>query len=312
MSVRNAADTAKPQHATAPIAVITVTYNPGDYLGRCLDSAPAAHAAGVHVIVADNGSVDGAPEAAAETYRDLMELIPTGANLGYGTAMNIGWRRAKELVAQGLVRDDYLVIANPDVVFDPGSIDELIAAADRWPRAGALGPLIVEPDGTAYPSARAVPNLRTGIGHALLGNIWPNNPFSAAYRAGHDMSRERAAGWLSGSCLVVSYEAFEKVGGFDERYFMFMEDVDLGDRLTRAGYQNILVPTATITHAKGHAAQTLPIVMLNAHHESAYRFLSDRLPHWWQAPVRLALKVGLWLRCKILQCGARRRATSPR
>ena len=98
---------------------------------------------------------------------------------------------------------------------------------------------------------------------------------------------------------MLRWKAFESVGGFDERYFMYMEDVDLGDRLGRAGWQNIFTPTAEISHAKGHAAGEHPEKMLPAHHESAYRFQADRLPGPKNAPIRLLLKVGLSVRAKV-------------
>lgn len=193
-------------------------------------------------------------------------------------------------------RGDYVLLANPDVIFGPGSIAELLDCARRNPRAGAVGPLIREADGTAYPSARAVPDLVGGIGHALLADVWPGNPFSRRYRHDSDMSRERDAGWLSGSCLLLRWDAFDSVGGFDSRYFMYMEDVDLGDRLGRAGWRNIFTPAAEIRHAQGHSASSHPEITVRAHHDSAYRFMSDRLTGPWLAPVRLALKVGLALR----------------
>ena len=141
-----------------------------------------------------------------------------------------------------------------------------------------------------------MPTLATGIGHALLGSVWPSNPWSTAYRDDADMDTERPAGWLSGSCLLVRWEAFEQIGGFDERYFMYLEDVDLGDRFTRAGWDNIFCPTAEITHAKGHSTQAHRGAMLRAHHDSAYRFQADRHPRWFEAPLRAALWLGLRLR----------------
>ena len=285
------------------LAVVTVTYSPGDHLTRFVDSLPASTTRPVHLVMADNGSTDGAPEAAAERY-DFVEMMPTGGNLGYGTAVN----RAIEAVAarDGWFDPEFVLVSNPDVVFEPGSVDELLRAAARHPRAGALGPRIAEPGGGTYPSARSVPRLRNGVGHALFGGIWPGNPWSADYLSGDDMSTERTAGWLSGSCLLLRREAFEAVGGFDERYFMYMEDVDLGDRLTRAGWSNVYVPDAVIRHDRGHAASAVPEITLRAHHRSAYIFQADRHPHPWQAPIRWVVRAGLALRCRLAIRAARR------
>lgn len=292
-----------------PIAVVTVTYSPGPHLASFLESIPAAYEGGAFVVLADNGSTDGVPEAAAADREDV-EFLPTGGNLGYGTAVNVAARHLRPLRDAGEIDAEFFLISNPDVVFSPGSIGALVECARNWPKAAAVGPRIEEEDGSPYPSARAVPTLRNGIGHALLGNLWPTNPWSRHYRDDSDMNTVRVAGWLSGSCLLVRWDAFDSVGGFDERYFMYMEDVDLGDRFTRAGYVNVLCPDAVITHAKGHAAGEHPETMLPAHHESAYRFQSDRLPHWWQAPVRLLLKVGLKARGAVAVARALKRKDS--
>lgn len=295
----------KPNAPSAPIAIVTVTYSPGEYLTRFLDSVPAASSAGAVVVMADNGSTDGAPEAAAAE-REGVELLHTGGNIGYGAGMNAGVEALRDRRAAGEIDGEFVLISNPDVVFDPGSIDEMVAAARRHPTAGAVGPLIREVDGSVYPSARSIPTLGAGIGHALLAPVWKNNPFTRRYLADSVMDTERTSGWLSGSCQLLRWEAFDAVGGFDERYFMYMEDVDLGDRLARAGWQNIFTPAAEITHAKGHSAGKHPEITLPAHHDSAYRFQADRLTAWWQAPVRWVLWAGLKARGKVAVALAQR------
>ncbi len=272
------------------LAVVTVTYSPGRYLAGFLDSLPAATSAPTRVILADNGSIDGAPQAAAE--RGGVELLEMGANLGYGAAIN-------RAVAEVDPAAEFVVVANPDVVWGDGSIDELLAVARRHPRAGAVGPLVREPDGEVYPSARALPNLLGGAGHAVLSPVWPTNPFTRRYRAEERATGERQAGWLSGSCLLLRRAAFDSIGGFDSRYFMYFEDVDLGDRLARAGWQNVYAPSAEVVHARGHAASAHPELTLAAHHESAYRYLADRHPRAWQAPLRGVLRAGLAVRGRL-------------
>jgi N-acetylglucosaminyl-diphospho-decaprenol L-rhamnosyltransferase len=291
--------------SAAPIGIVTVTYSPGEYLTRFLDSVPGATDRGAVVVMADNGSTDGAPEAAAEKY-SFAELLHTGGNIGYGAGMDRGIDALRARRAAGEIDDEFVVIVNPDVVFHPGAVDALIAAAGRHPRAGAVGPLIHEVDGAVYPSARAVPTLASGIGHALLGKVWKDNPFSRRYRDDADMTRERTSGWLSGSCQLLRWDAFDAIGGFDERYFMYMEDMDLGDRLARSGRENVFTPAAEITHAQGHSASAHPEITVPAHHESAYRFQADRLDAWWQAPVRWVLWAGLKVRCAVALWSAQR------
>lgn len=288
---------------TDELVVVTVTYSPGEHLQRFLDTLARATERSVTVIMADNGSTDGVPEAAAARYPNLR-LLPTGANLGYGGAVN----RAVDAYLSDTARSErpeYFIVANPDVEWGPGSIDQLLAAARRWPGAGSLGPLIRDPDGTIYPSARHQPSLVRGGMHAVVGPFWKNNPWTAAYRQDREDPSERAVGWLSGSCLLLRRDAFDAVSGFDERYFMYMEDVDLGDRLGRAGWLNVYVPSAEILHDKGHSTGRDPARNLAAHHDSTYTFLADRYPARWQAPLRWAIRGALEVRAGLVVRRAR-------
>lgn len=269
------------------LAVVVVTYSPGETLERCLDTLEKATTRQYSVVLADNGSDDGAPERAAT--RPNVTLLHTGGNLGYGTAANRG-------VATLGPEYGWVVVANPDLEFGPGSLDVLLEAASRWPRGGAFGPLIREPSGAVYPSARLVPSLGRGIGHAVVGRVWAENPWSRAYRQSGTSVVEREAGWLSGSCLLLRRAAFDSVDGFDPRYFMYFEDVDLGDRLGRAGWRNVYVPSAEVVHIQGHSTARSSDRMLAVHHESAYRYIADRHPGLRWAPVRAGVKAGLALR----------------
>ena len=273
--------------------VVTVTYSPGAHLDRFLATLGHATDRPVTVIMADNGSTDGAPEEAVERYPNVR-LLRTGANLGYGSAVN------RAVAEYALTSSDLFIVANPDVQWGPGSIDHLVDAAARWPRAGSLGPLIRDPDGTVYPSARHLPSIIRGGMHAVVGPVWKSNPWTAVYRQEREDPSERAVGWLSGSCLLLRSSAWTDIAGFDERYFMYMEDVDLGDRLGRAGWQNVYVPSAEVLHAKGHSTGRDPARNLAAHHTSTYTFLADRYPRGWQAPLRWAFRGALGARSRLV------------
>ncbi len=282
------------------LVVVTVTYSPGPHLDRFLASLSHATDRPVTVIMADNGSTDGAPEEALERYPNIR-LLRTGANLGYGTAVN---RAVAECLDEC---SDFFVVANPDVQWGPRSIDVLLEAAARWPQAGSLGPLIRDPDGSVYPSARHLPSLIRGGMHAVIGPMWKSNPWTATYRQDRVEPSERPVGWLSGSCLLLRRAAFDDVGGFNELYFMYMEDVDLGDRLGEAGWQNVYVPSAEVLHDKGHSTGRDPARNLAAHHTSTYTFLADRHPKWWQAPLRWTMKSALAMRAGLVVRNSRRK-----
>jgi N-acetylglucosaminyl-diphospho-decaprenol L-rhamnosyltransferase len=278
-----------PLSVTPPdVAVVAVTYSPGPALDAFLDSLDKATTRPYEVVLADNGSTDGMPERAAA--RESVRLVRTGGNLGYGRAANVG---------VAATTAPYVLIANPDVVFEPDALDTLLAAAERWPQAGSLGPLIRRPDGTRYPSARALPSLGRGIGHALVGWWWPGNPWSRAYRQERGEPVEGPAGWLSGSCLLVRRESFEAVRGFDPGYFMYFEDLDLGERIAAQGWQNVYVPSAVVVHEGAHATRNHRTEMVAAHHHSAYLYLSRRYNGWRYAPLRLVLRAGLAARAAL-------------
>jgi N-acetylglucosaminyl-diphospho-decaprenol L-rhamnosyltransferase len=278
----------EPVSPVDPLGVVVVTYSPGDTLDGFLDTLEKATTRPVGVVLADNGSTDGAPERAAE--RPGVELLRTGGNLGYGRAANLGVARAP---------GDWVVVANPDLRWEPGALDTLLEAVERWPAAGVLGPEILSPEGVLYPSARQLPSLGRGIGHALCGWWWPSNPWTAAYRRERGEPTERLAGWLSGSCLLIRRAAFDAVGGFDPTYFMYFEDLDLCERIGRAGWQNVYVPTAVVTHEGGASTSRDARTMADAHHASAWRYLSRRYagPRW--LPVRLVLRAGLVARAAL-------------
>ncbi|HEV8562493.1 MAG TPA: glycosyltransferase family 2 protein [Actinophytocola sp.] len=272
------------------LAVVAVTYSPGETLEPFLDTLAKATTRPVRVVLADNGSTDGAPERAAE--RENVTLVRTGGNLGYGAGANRGVAALGEEYG-------WVVVANPDLEWGAGALDTLLEAARRWPRGGAFGPLIKDTDGATYPSARLLPSLGKGVGHAVLGRVWPRNPWTLAYKQSDTEVVERTAGWLSGSCLLLRREAFDSAGGFDPRYFMYFEDVDLGDRLGRAGWLNVYVPAAEVVHIQGHSTARASAAMLAAHHESAHRYIADRHRGWRWAPVRAAVRAGLAVRLKL-------------
>ncbi len=266
----------------SPLRVVVVTWNSAAVLPAFLDSLAAATGHPYEVVVVDNASPAGPPAATTP-----VQVIASPVNLGYGTGANLG--------AEGATQD-VLVVANPDVVWSAGSLDVLVDALSRWPRAGCVGPAIRTLDGQLYPSARAFPSLGRGLGHAVLGPFWPNNPWTRSYRAEAGSPVEGPTGWLSGSLMVLRRQAFEQIGGFDAKYFMYCEDMDLCRRLAEAGWQNVYVPAAVITHVGGHATAGRPRAMLREHHRALYTYLSEHYAGVRWAPLRALLALGLGLR----------------
>lgn len=268
------------------VLIVTVTYHTGATLRSLLASIPVGTARPTEVIVVDNASGELNLERAA-VKEFGARLIELDRNLGYGGGVAQG-------VAARSSEPDYILIVNPDVTFTAGAIDHLLDAAETDAQIASVGPRILDSDGTLYPSARNLPSLRTGVGHALLSRVWPSNPWTRRYRAEHDYSdNPRDAGWLSGACVMVRRSAYDAVGGFDARYFMYFEDVDLGARLGKAGWRNVYVPASVVTHTGAHSTAKSAKRMEIAHHDSAYLYLSRKYAGWYLAPLRLAIRVGL-------------------
>ncbi|WP_167051073.1 glycosyltransferase family 2 protein [Salinibacterium sp. ZJ77] len=270
---------------TSTVAVITVTYNSSGVLEAFLDSIREGDV--TEAIIVDNASSDlDQIRRIADAHDAAVLALPE--NQGYGAAMNAGAARAGDA--------EYLLLANPDVVFHEGAIAAMVERLAYDRRIGAVGPLILDANGNIYPSARRLPSLRIGIGHALFEPLWPDNPWTRTYRQELAEPIERDAGWLSGACLLVRRSAFEQIRGFDEGYFMYFEDVDLGRRLGEAGWRNVYTPDARVTHTGAHSTSNSKSAMARAHHRSAYRYVSQRYSAWYLAPLRLVLRVGIAVR----------------
>jgi N-acetylglucosaminyl-diphospho-decaprenol L-rhamnosyltransferase len=274
-------------------AIVTVSFGSERVLEEFLASVPASTAHPVTVVVADNKPEAGSAKEVAE--RHSAQYLPMTANLGYGGAMNVA--------VDSLPADiEWVLVSNPDVVLGPGSLDALVAVGNEDEKIAAVGPAVLTTEGDVYPSARAIPSIRTGIGHALFANLWPANPWTRSYKNDSDSAVvRRDAGWLSGSCVLVRRTAFDALHGFDTGYFMYFEDVDLGFRLGKAGFRNVYDPSTSVQHIGAHATEGESAAMISAHHDSAKRFLSRKYPGTLLWPIRAVLTVGLNVRSALAQ-----------
>lgn len=270
------------------IGIVTVSFRSGDAIRTLLASIPGSTTRLVDFVVVDN--VPGGDKGLATALKgSRARIVARPDNPGYGGGINAG-------VATFSPDIEWILVVNPDISLDAGALDELLRIGVSDPAIGALGPRIRDHSGTVYPSARAIPSLRLGVGHALLGDIAPTNPWTRRYHQFADYDSERDAGWLSGACVLVRRTAFDDVDGFDDGFFMYFEDVDLGFRLGRNGWRNVFVPSATVEHEGGHSTREHSAAMISAHHVSARRWVDKRYSGviWW--PVRVIVSVGLGIR----------------
>jgi N-acetylglucosaminyl-diphospho-decaprenol L-rhamnosyltransferase len=283
------------QEVDETVACVTVSYRSGEALSDLIASLERSKVLPRETVIVNNEAAD---RLTVGSERIKLTVIEAGRNLGYGSAVNLGVRSLDPSVK-------WILITNPDVRLGADALTRLLKTAREMPSAAAWGPKVRDSKKHVYPSARELPSLRNGVGHALFANAWPKNPWSRRYRGGARPSGEswRETGWLSGSCLLVRRSTFEALGGFDESYFMYFEDVDLGKRLQESGWQNIYVPSATVVHTGAHSTSTSAKSMRRVHHQSAYLYLARKYHAWYLWPLRLALRIGLSLRSRFSRGG---------
>ena len=250
-------------------AAVVVNYEGGDRLVGCVHSIVADTSAGpVEVVVVDNGSRDGSIDALRAAIPGASVVRAPG-NVGYARAANLGIAATRAPV---------VAVLNVDTVVEAGAAKVLLDRLDREARLGAVGPQLRNPDGTSYPSSRTMPSIPVAVGHAVVGLWKPDNRFTTRYRQlDADPTVPRLVDVVSGAAIWLRRAALDDVGGWDERYFMYLEDTDLCWRLRRAGWEVAYEPSAVVDHEQGVITARRPYRMLLEHHRSAWRFAKVRL-----------------------------------
>ncbi|CAN5782552.1 glycosyltransferase family 2 protein [soil metagenome] len=274
------------------MSAVIVSYNVVDLVLECIASLRTD---GVEqVVVVDNASSDGSVETLRRREPEV-EVVALSRNLGYGTAANRGVARTTA---------PYVAVMNPDVVVEPGSTKALVEALDADPGLAVVGPRVESPGGDLYPSVRTFPDLADAAGHAFFHFVWPANPFSRRYRMlDWDHAAAADVDWVAGNHFLVRRRAWDEVGGFDESFFMYMEDVDPCLRLRRAGWRTGYEPAARVTHAIGRSTDQTPYRMILAHHRSLLRY-AVKTTSGWRRLLLPVIAVALAVRT-VLACAQR-------
>ncbi|HEX6463670.1 MAG TPA: glycosyltransferase family 2 protein [Vicinamibacterales bacterium] len=280
------------------VLVIVVNYNTGKLARRCLESV-GLDLADVEWqgVVVDNASMDGSVPLLQGIPR--ICVIANERNVGFGGAVNQAAGQRSEARGQ---RPELLWVLNPDCEVQPGAFKALVEALDAHPETAIAAPRLLNADGSVQASARGEPNAWTGLfgRHSLLTRIFPSSHAARRNLRAQDLVdaqlESAEVDWVMAASILIRRKAFDEVGGFDERYFLYWEDADLCRRLRDRGWTTRYVPGAIVEHPGGASAATDAAFATREFHRSAYRYYATHVvPSPWH-PARWFAKAALSLR----------------
>jgi len=217
------------------LSVILVNFNDRPHLAACLESVAATLGSIPNeILLVDNASTDGSVDVVAAAFPSVR-LIRNATNSGFGAANNRAVRESS---------GEFLLFLNTDTVLQSGAVAALLEVLHSDPNAAAAGPLLFPGPGRVQVSFGNRVDFLGQLGQKFVLNAFYKKTLTRE-------SRIREAGWLSAACLLCRRSAFEEVGGFDERFFIYFEDIDLCRRMKASGWRLLFVPRARVFHEGG-------------------------------------------------------------
>jgi N-acetylglucosaminyl-diphospho-decaprenol L-rhamnosyltransferase len=230
------------------VAAIVVTHNSERCIGACLDSLREQIGVSLRIYVVDSGSSDRTLGILGKS-RDI-EPLPQARNIGFAAGNNLALRAMKAAAFS----PDFVLFLNPDAVLTRrDTVADLVATLVELPKGGCVGPLLVQADGSLdHACARQLPTIRNGFAHLFGRGL-------SASLAGHGYSLDPdrlsglvpQVGAINGACMLFDKQTIEEVGSFDERFWMYGEDIDLCRRVHESGRPVLLNKELTVVHLKG-------------------------------------------------------------
>jgi len=272
------------------LSIVILCWNDLKVITNCLRSIySGTHSTEFEIIVSDNGSTDGSIEFLRENFPQIR-VIENGANLRFSKGNNVGIRAS---------HGEYVLILNPDTIIHEGSLDRWMEFADRHPEAGGFGCRVLNADGSYQGCARPFPSVWREWVAALylrpLGHL--SDVFISDKYVRWKGDTERQIDWQAGCCLLVRTELLRRLGGFDEQFYYYYEDLDLCHRIRDAGYLIIYTPEVTITHLGGQSTtKRFPIAFELDKYRNRYRYFYKYFGRKGVCRCRHATLAWLWIR----------------
>ncbi|MCH8568829.1 MAG: glycosyltransferase [Balneolales bacterium] len=275
---------------TPDISIVIVNYNVKEYLANLLHSVyRARHRYQLEIFVVDNYSTDGSIEFLKERFPDVHYIVNTN-NEGFGKANN-------QAITQ--CSGKYTLIVNPDVLIGEDTFDVLYKHMESRPQTAACGCKILNPDGTFAPeSRRSIPTPANALYKVLgLTALFPNSKqFASYYMGGKDENTASEVEVLSGSFMFYRTDILKELEGFDERFFMYGEDIDLCFRTLKMGYKIDYVPSTSIIHYKGESTKKGNLKYIITFNKALYQFFEKHYSYGYGLAFRLTILLGIVLK----------------
>ena len=271
------------------LSIIIVNYHQSQLLKNALESIHStAKKIQFEVIVIDNSSKDEGLKTILNQFPKIR-LIDNSNNLGFAYANNQGAKIAK---------GQFLLFVNPDTVMKEGSITEMLRHLRLNPSTGVVAPKVLNPNGTIQYSCRKFPTIWSGLfnRYSLLTHLFPNNRFSKEYlMSDFDHNSTRSVDWVSGCCMMIPLSIFIEVDGFDENYFLFVEDVDLCKTMKKKKYKVDYLSNAEILHKISSSNTRIAAqIIIKRHRGMIYYYNKHHTPNLF---TQLAIGSTVMLRC---------------
>jgi len=255
------------------VSVIIVTWNATSFITTCLESLVYDLKVFTYdIILVDNASTDGTADVVHERF-PMIRLIRNTQNVGFARACN------QALMECGA---EYILFLNPDTKTLSGAITTMIEFMRQHPEAGAIGPTLLNSDGSLQMIGKVAPSLKNlFLETFFLERFFPRSTAFEAHKMSYrDQTDSLEVDWTMGACLMMRKSALDKVGAYDENFFLFFEETDLCLRLKQAGYKIFVVPKARVIHFGGGGPAHYTAHKILEYHKSLFYFAKKHFTKW--------------------------------